>query len=149
MGLDMYLSRKVYLFGHGNDSPRKKISINLDGIVSDEVSELTQEIGYWRKSNQIHNWFVDRVQKGIDDCGEYEVSEEQLKELLGKVDKVLVNHNSAPDILPTQEGFFFGSIEYDSYYFSDLEDTKEILEKALSIKDPEGCFSTLVYHSSW
>ena len=29
---------------------------------------------------------------------------------------------------PTHEGFFFGSTEYDEYYFADLESTIEQLE---------------------
>lgn len=43
----------------------------------------------WRKANQIHKWFVDKVQGGRDDCGYYNVEIEQLQELLDTVDKVL------------------------------------------------------------
>ena len=39
------------------------------------------EIIYWRKANAIHKWFVENVQEGVDDCGEYEVTVEQLTEL--------------------------------------------------------------------
>lgn len=28
---------------------------------------IWQEIGYWRKANHIHKWFVDKVQGGDDD----------------------------------------------------------------------------------
>ena len=40
------------------------------------------KVGYWRKANHIHNWFVQNIQDGKDDCGLYEVSKEKLKELL-------------------------------------------------------------------
>ncbi len=40
------------------------------------------EVGYWRKANAIHKWFVDNVQDGEDDCGYYEVDREQLEQLL-------------------------------------------------------------------
>jgi hypothetical protein len=43
---------------------------------------IIEQVGYWRKSNQIHNWFVENVQNGVDDCGAYEVNEYQLQELL-------------------------------------------------------------------
>ena len=43
---------------------------------------LFDNVGYWRKANQIHAWFVENVQNGCDDCKAYEVSEEQLEELL-------------------------------------------------------------------
>ena len=29
---------------------------------------IMEMVGYWRKQNAIHNWFVENVQDGIDDC---------------------------------------------------------------------------------
>ena len=52
---------------------------------------LWDGVGYWRKANQIHNWFVENVQDGIDDCGTYEVTEKQLVNLLNTCWKVKVN----------------------------------------------------------
>lgn len=46
-------------------------------------------IGYWRKDNAIHQWFVDNVQSGEDDCHSYEVSPEQLAKLKEACDDVL------------------------------------------------------------
>jgi hypothetical protein len=43
---------------------------------------LSEHVGYWRKANQIHKWFVDNVQDYEDDCGYYEVDREQLEQLL-------------------------------------------------------------------
>ena len=43
---------------------------------------IIEEVGYWRKANAIHKWFVDNIQDGEDDCGYYEVAPEQLEELL-------------------------------------------------------------------
>lgn len=42
---------------------------------------LFDGVGYWRKANAIHRWFVENVQDGNDDCGEYEVTKEKLEEL--------------------------------------------------------------------
>lgn len=47
-----------------------------------KVSYIIEEAAYWRKSNQIHQWFVQNVQDGNDDCKDYYVSREQLKELV-------------------------------------------------------------------
>ena len=52
-------------------------------------SDIVADLGYWRKANQIHRWFVENVQDGTDDCGEYEVSKEQLEELLDICREVL------------------------------------------------------------
>lgn len=42
---------------------------------------LLEQLVSWRKANQIHNWFVENVQDGKDDCANYEVTKEQLKTL--------------------------------------------------------------------
>ena len=43
---------------------------------------IIEDVGYWRKANAIHKWFVDNIQDGEDDCGYYEVAPEYLEELL-------------------------------------------------------------------
>jgi hypothetical protein len=43
---------------------------------------ILEDVASWRKANAIHNWFVENVQEGVDDCGIYEVSKEQLENLL-------------------------------------------------------------------
>jgi hypothetical protein len=51
--------------------------------------EISEEVGYWRKANMIHNWFVEHVQDGIDDCRYHnEVTKETLEELLDTCIKV-------------------------------------------------------------
>lgn len=37
--------------------------------------------GRWRKANAIHRWFVENVQSGVDDCGDYYVSRERIEAL--------------------------------------------------------------------
>jgi len=54
-------------------------------IKDERVSEIVEEIGYWRKANAIHNWFVQNVQKGKDDCRAYSVSTDDLRKLLSVV----------------------------------------------------------------
>ena len=43
-------------------------------------SRIIEQVGYWRKANQIHNWFVENVQDGEDDCCYHnEVTKEYLE----------------------------------------------------------------------
>lgn len=110
--------------------------------------EFREEIGYWRKANQIHKWFVDKVQDGIDDCDyHHEVTEKDLNELLDICREVLKNPNKATTLLPTQGGFFFGDTSYGERYLDDLQCTIEICENALATTD----FNTqaIYYISSW
>ena len=51
---------------------------------------IAEEVGYWRKANQIHNWFVENVQDGVDDCNYHnEVTKVDLEYLLSVCKKVL------------------------------------------------------------
>lgn len=62
MGLDMYLLKR---------NKRQK----------HDYSNLA-EIGYWRKANSIHKWFVDNCQDGVDDCQCYQVRKDDIETLL-------------------------------------------------------------------
>ncbi len=148
MGLDQYLDRDIYV---GAQFEHRKVTGTVDikvgnqtlDIPLNEISSITLQAGYWRKANAIHQWFVKNVQDDKDDCGRYYVTPDDLTELLGLVNQVMADHSKAAELLPTTSGFFFGSTEYDDWYFKDLKLTKEILEKALATP---GDYS---YHSSW
>ena len=151
MGLDMYLERKTYVQSFRDDE-KYQVTVTKNGkptsIDPDQVTYITEEVGYWRKANHIHKWFVDHVQKGVDDCGDYYVSEDNLRELLTLCKTVLDNPTKqTKELLPTSSGFFFGSTEYDEGYLQDLENTVLILEKCLSL--PKEDRSTFYYSSSW
>jgi hypothetical protein len=146
MGLDMFLEVNRFVWYNERESDWvKSIERHFPELKGLEFKEISFGIGYWRKANAIHKWFVDNVQDGNDDCREYSVDKEQLQELLDICKAVKVDNGRAGDILPTQDGFFFGSTAYDEYYFQDIDKTIEILEKALSLPD-EYDFE---YSSSW
>jgi hypothetical protein len=58
MGLDMYLTNR------------------------DKKTNQECEAGYWRKANQIHSWFVNNCQGGVDKCQETLIHKSQLEDLL-------------------------------------------------------------------
>ena len=105
------------------------------------------EIGYWRKANQIHRWFVQNVQNGVDDCDAYKVTKEQLIQLHNTCNEVLNDHSLAEELLPAQSGFFFGNTDYDTWYYNDIENTKRIIDEILEYKSY--CLDDLYYSSSW
>lgn len=183
MGLDMYLkcnSRKVCQEINDPD---------------DFMESYDREHGFavtWRKANAIHKWFVDHVQNGNDDCGDYPVSVEELAllhdtcktvldstklvegtvyngytfkneqmEPITEKGLILEDTSVAEELLPTQSGFFFGSVHYDQWYWWDLEYTVDKLGKILDMLKPSGKYGGVVhkdepdwyvkfqYHSSW
>jgi len=112
---------------------------------------IWEEIGYWRKANHIHKWFVDHVQGGEDNCEKYEVTKSNLLDLKAVCEEVLSlkgkDEGRIEEILPTTSGFFFGGTEYDEYYFSDVEAPIKIINDVLETTDFEK--ELVAYQSSW
>jgi len=104
------------------------------------------EFAYWRKANSIHNYFVENVQNGNDDCGTYPVTKSDISTLLDLCEEVLDNNRLASKLLPTVGGFFFGSTLYDDDYYRDLRYTVGVCRRALEYLDSG---KELVYSSSW
>lgn len=153
MGLDMYLTAEYFVWEHGEEAEnaakiRSAVKEAL-GNVTRKVTGITAEVAYWRKANAIHQWFVENVQDGVDECQRAYVSREQLQELLDTVKAVLANTDEAGELLPPQAGFFFGSTEIDEWYIEDMKNTVEMLTEALDEeKYPAGSWD-YYYQSSW
>lgn len=123
MGLDMYLN--------------KRVRVNEDSV--DET------LVYWRKANAIHKFFTD-INEQYDSCETIEVTKDMLGQLLDRCTEVLANRDRADELLPTTEGFFFGTTEYDDWYFKKIEDTIKEITPILSdgdIKDGD------LYYYGW
>ena len=69
---------------------QKKYTRHFDWDKNDTCAYETifTEIAYGRKANEIHNYFVEYAQHGVDDCGTYDVSKKQLEDLLYKCKEV-------------------------------------------------------------
>lgn len=152
MGLDMYLLRKK------NDEPRP------------------EKLIYWRKANQIHKYFCDNgrcvredvqymitkpmlvtllntckkvKEESILEYGMIKNGERLTKygwEPIMTPGMIITNPEIAMKLLPTEDGFFFGSTEYDSYYMEDIEYTIEEISKILEDIGPD---EELEYYASW
>jgi hypothetical protein len=95
MGLDMYLEAELYTSDYSNKEINTKIADAIPEINSKRVT-FSFRIGYWRKANQIHKWFVDNVQGGTDNCERHEVSTEKLTKLQDICRKVLEGSKLVP-----------------------------------------------------
>ena len=153
MGLDMYLYAKKYFWG-SEWTEKAKIEMDMffkahgTDVVGD-VKYIMCEAVYWRKANAIHKWFVENVQQGEDDCEEYDVSIDQLRELLRVCKKALEERNLSerPLGLETTEGFFFGGTGYDDWFWEGVQYTVDKLTVLLKRKDLDKW--DFVYRSSW
>lgn len=153
MGLDMFLMKETYIgAGYEFNEVKGTVDITKYGksvpINFNRLNTITEEVGYWRKANHIHNWFVQNVQGGRDECQRAYVSKEDLEKLLSICKEVLADHSKAPELLPTTSGFFFGGTDYDEYYYQDVQDTINIIEPLLKELE-ENSMGDIYYQSSW
>ena len=181
MGLDHYLTGKQFFSTYEYDPKDVEMQKHLGEVLRNynhgfKVKYVEYEIITWRKANYIHNWFVQNVQGGIDDCGLYRVTGEKLKELAHICEQVLLTNAfqrsknfddytvpvSTPlrqirtiskkpkELLPPVEGFFFGTTKIDDHYFDEVKRTAETLREII----PLDHFDTInglefYYSSSW
>ena len=98
MGLDMYLKKHTYVQQWDHIPPEKRYHVsvqrggeNVSSINPERISSVIEGVAYWRKANAIHNWFVEHLADGTDDCRDIDVSREDLQKLLDVVATVLAS----------------------------------------------------------
>lgn len=149
MGLDMYLYAHKHCAEVETFNSVKTL-MKAENFVSEDdlrFASIKIEVAYWRKANAIHQFFVN-LDGGKDECQEIYVSREDLQELVNRCNIILENKDveKAKELLPSQGGFFFGSTDYDEYYFEDLENTQKVLTKLVNDAPKDWEF---YYKASW
>lgn len=147
----MYLNKKTYVKNWDFMKPEELHTVEVKKagephphIKPERISYIIENVGYWRKANHIHTWFVQNVQDGEDDCKEYYVDPGKLEQLRDLCQEVVDNPEKARELLPTASGFFFGGTEYDEYYYQDVQETIDLINGLLA---EEG--GDFYYQSSW
>lgn len=164
MGLDMYLEARKYFskFDYKSDSDEKLPDYKeltkffpegSDELGSHAGAHLEITVGYWRKANAIHAWFVRECANGVDECQPIPVRNGKLRELKVVIE-YLIDIADLPSVkeeieklLPPTAGFFFGDTEVNEYYWADLRHTLDILNRAIDLEENQGC--DITYQASW
>lgn len=167
MGLDMYLSARLYTSEYSNRAAHTVLEkLELPGVTRPVMCghgggiSLEVPVMYWRKANAIHAWFVTNVQGGEDDCRDANVSEDHLRELFQLVGELLDARKTMSQAkvnelvlekLPPTNGFFFGSTDIDQYFWEDLQETHNLLAKLIIGQLDKDLLKgwDFYYHSSW
>lgn len=96
---------------------------------------ISSEVGYFRKVNFLVQFFENKG-LNVEEQKPLIIYKEDAEELLLKCEQVLKDKSKGPELLPTREGFFFGSTDYNDYYYdSVLEVSKFIKDKLLPTFD--------------
>lgn len=150
MGLDMYIQAKKFIWTDWEDpastrNTKNPLTKDLEDIgVGFRINYIIVEAAYWRKAYAIHQWFVTNIQKGQDDCNEYHVTRDHLRELKETCQKVLLIPQMAEILLPYKD-FYSRSDQYNEFYFNELKRTIEQIDNLF--KYPNAW--DFDYHSSW
>jgi len=164
MGLDQYLYERTYI---GEEFTHRKVELTIDFKIDGEaqkvprpITYMTSEVMYWRKANQIQEWF-QQFTEGMSSTNSVDISvtPTDLINLLNICNKVLERKpiegrdpgfsqaaTPASELLPTSQGFFFGSDEYDDYYYNQIQATKEMLE---NLKLNTDDYRDFIYNANW
>lgn len=123
MGLDMYVNIR-----HKNTQSKldayeaweQKYSYEEFQLLTEEQKEeyrnsepeydddmYGKELMYWRKANQIHNWFVQNCQNGFDDGGRYVITVDDLMKLKELCEKILTMTEIKQELRPTYPNGWF------------------------------------------
>jgi hypothetical protein len=150
MGLDMYLERETYIGANYSFQKEEienfKIEYPEAHIKRERVSKVIESVAYWSKANQIHKWFVDNIQGGKDECQRSYVPRGKLKKLRNLCSLAMEDKDAT--LLPPSDGFFFGGVEIDEWYWSGIKSTIDQMNDILSLPGEEDKAS-YYYHSSW
>lgn len=94
---------------------------------------------HFRKCNWLYGWVRRKLKlHELENCEHYKLPRFMINDLIEDITKVLADHSLANKLLPTEDGFFFGSTEYDDWYFDDLRDAKtELTQLLVKMSDVE------------
>ena len=112
------------------------------------VKRKHRHIGYFRKVNFLCAFF-EKHGFDVDAQTPLVITKAMAEELLDKCNQVLEEHDAAEALLPTMGGFFFGSTDYNEYYFKNVEDVRDWVQDTLlpqfdSLADDED-----IYFETW
>lgn len=125
MGLDMYVLE------------RKKQDSQGDDVIA-----------YFRKFNALHGYF--EAEHNAGNLDETPITLEMAQLLKDKADVILARPNTpdvAEAVLPTGYGLFFGSDQYDDYYYSCVRDMQRMSHKLVDILSQPNNQREFYYHA--
>lgn len=99
-------------------------------------------VGYFRKVNSVYRYFEDKL---TDETAW--VTKDECEDIVKRCSAVLENPDLASELMPTRSGFFFGSTEYDKYYFSDLKDVRKQFKSFIKYFKTDD--DLMFIHMSW
>jgi hypothetical protein len=131
-----YLAKYGYEY-RNNTITSIKSPQELEVIFNEEKKHIyPMSDAYFRKVNFIYEYFRNKLENESCVITKNELNEfiQNCKEVYNKKG----NENYAKQVLPTTSGFFFGSTDYDEWYWNDVKDCIAQMQKIYkALKDDD------------
>ncbi len=119
--------------------------MGLDQWIKVEFDDMSREF-YLRKNNVLRGYLINNsTVEDEDNCIEREIEIETIQKLEEDCLKVIKNPDLAEKILPIKEGFFFGTYDYDEWYWTLINDLYGISKQINELPN----VSRIVYSDWW
>lgn len=115
--------------------------VKTEGVEGEESIKAAK----LRKCNMLHTWVSAYCEREPENCEEIKLPRSAVEKMISDVEIVLSDPTLGPTILPTTDGFFFGSTEYDDFYLAKIEDVAVRLSDMLVEHDDVRWF----YYVEW
>jgi len=100
----------------------------LEKLVKENVDGYYEPYdAYFRKVNFLFKYYEDKGKLRNEYYAFTDASD--IDDIIDRCERVLADHSLAGELLPTQSGFFFGSTDYDDWYFGDVKDCLKQMKK--------------------
>lgn len=139
--------------------------VNIDGYNTDnyELFHVNDTKRYYWKANQIQNYFEKRFYKDGNDCNsdEYDnvvtkIDDLTINDIITRINNAELSKETAKKEFPTTEGFFYGSTDYDEFYFdtntefkNDLIELQKIRNEINEKLEHTNYHAIITYRSWW
>ena len=100
----------------------------LEELVKKQVEGYYEPYdAYFRKVNFLFAYYQN-IGKMVDEYYAF-TDKDDIDDIISRCERVLKDHALANELLPTQSGFFFGSTDFDQWYFDDVKDCLRQMKK--------------------
>lgn len=140
MGLDMYLSAEKYVSGYDfEEEPERaeyRRALDAAGLTGFQCPEapsatISVTVAYWRKANQIHNWFVQNCGNGKDEGQSFPVERSDLETLRDLCKRLLSELKTEPGKVHNGTTFYPDGRKEETFVDGRVITNKELAEELL------------------
>ena len=126
------------------------MGLDIYFIKKNKKSKEEKQIAYFRKVNFLVRFMESYGE--IENCKDFKVSKEMIEDLRDRCSLIIKTRDPqkkeelARMFLPTRSGFFFGSTDYDDWYYNNVKEVKAACNKILTQMEKLKTTESIYFH---